>query len=326
METLKAGVAVTAKTDVAPTSGMRSVPAPPLAGTGPFGLHEIVGDVYRIDAILGSGGMGIVYEATDLNLPRRVALKAARHVGFSHAIHTEAQALAAIRHPSFTTLHHYAVHGDIPYFTMERIFGETLEAQIAARREAGRHVSIVEALDTLVTITDALAAAHRTSIAHRDLKPSNILLTGDRVVLIDLGLFIPEPLVGPQNVTAGSLQSIAPEVVLGSVVRGNGPLIDLYALGALAYELLTNAPPFDGDSAANILAKHVSGDIPDIRVRRADVPPQLADLVRELLAKEPFDRPSDSESVLWRLTELRRLEGRYTRTTRPPSEPPRSAR
>lgn len=327
MESRKAAVAAT---DVAPTSGFHPAPSGTANSTGPFKLHELVGDAYRVDAILGIGGMGVVYEATDMNLPRRVALKAPRHLVFGGALHTEAQALAAIRHPAFPMLHHYGTHDDVPYFTMERIFGETLESRIAARREAGRPFSILEAIDMLEAIADGLAAAHRMSIAHRDLKPSNIIFSGDRVVLIDLGLFIPEPLVGPKNVTAGSLQSIAPEVVLGSVVRGNGPRIDLYALGALAHELLTGVPPFEGDTTASILAKHVSGEIPDPRSKRADVPAPLAELVCELLAKDPFARPENSETVVWRLSEMRRvLDRTATRTTRPPpitTDPPRSVR
>ena len=317
-------------TDMAPTSGYHPSSSSTTSSTGPFGVHELVGDVYRIDTILGIGGMGVVYEATDMNLPRRVALKAPRHLVFANALHTEAQALAAIRHPAFPMLHHYGTHGSIPYLTMERIFGETLESRIVMRREAHRPFAILEVIDLLAAVADGLAAAHRMSIAHRDLKPSNILLSGERVVLIDLGLFIPEPLVGPKNVTAGSLQSIAPEVVLGSVVRGNGPRIDLYALGALGHELLTGVPPFEGDTTASILAKHVSDEIPDPRNRRADIPAPLAEIVCELLAKDPFDRPENSEAVVWRLEEMRRtIDRTASRTTRPPphsTDPPRSTR
>lgn len=290
-------------TEPEPESSPSSRPAD--GGPGPFEVGRVVNGAYRIDGVLGRGGMGIVYEATDCHLPRRVALKVPANVAFTAALRNEAQALAAIRHPAFPAVYQFGFDGDIAYLAMERIFGDLLDARLRSRRESGVSLSIVEVLELLIAVTDALAAAHRVSVTHRDLKPSNIILSGERVILIDLGLFVPEPLVGPGNLIAGSLQSIAPEVVLQSVVRGRAPLIDLYALGALAYELLVGSPPFTGETTQIVLAKHVCAEIPDPRDARADIPRALAELVTSLLAKDPCQRPMSAESVLWQLKEVR---------------------
>jgi serine/threonine-protein kinase len=280
-------------------SGRRRVPnatAPTRACSGPFGIGETICDSYRIDRILGAGGMGAVYEAIDLNLPRRVAVKAAIHPAFTHSLHNEAQALAAIRHPSFPTLHHFGRHEETPFLVMERVYGETLSCRLE-RRANVEEVSITEALETLLGITVALAAAHSVGVAHRDLKPANVILAGERIVLVDLGLFIPEVLVSHLDVPAGSIDSIAPEVILSIVEKGEGHLVDLYALGVLAFELLTGDPPFVGDTIEGVLAQHVGAPIPDPTGVRSGIPPSLGDLVRDLLAKDPRDRPQSASEV-----------------------------
>jgi eukaryotic-like serine/threonine-protein kinase len=275
------------------------------AGSGPFAVGATIADAYRIDGVLGQGGMGVVYEAADLKLPRRVAIKAPVSADYAHALRQEAQALAAIRHPAFVTVHHSGQHEGVEYFSMERIYGETLAARMDGLRGAGERLTVEETLDILIAIADGLSAAHRAGIAHRDLKTANVILSGERTILLDLGLLVPEVLVGPDNVPAGSLDSIAPEVILGIVAPGRGSLVDLYALGAVAFELLTGVPPYVGESVANVLARHVAGEIPDPRDLRSDVPRLLAVLVRELLAKDPADRPSSAEAVVWQLKELR---------------------
>jgi serine/threonine-protein kinase len=196
---------------------------------------------------------------------------------------------------------------------MDRVYGETLAACL--ERLGEERMPIAEVLDLLVGISVALSAAHAAGVAHRDLKPSNVILSGERIVLVDLGLFVPEVLVGPNDIPAGSVDSIAPEVILSTVERGGGHFIDLYALGVLAYELLTGAPPYVADTIESILAQHVSAPIPDPKTRRADVPPELAALVHDLLAKDPRDRPQGAEAVL---RELEVIRATTARSSRPP--------
>ena len=272
---------------------------------GPFRVGDIVGATYEITRILGVGGMGVVYEARDLILLRLVAIKVPLFAAFAHSLHAEAQALAAIRNPAFVTVHHVGRHEDVEFMVMERLFGETLEARLDDARARGEHLSLDEVLELLVPITDALSAAHAVGIAQRDLKPANVVVCGERVVLVDLGLFVPEVLVAPDNDAAGSAEYIAPEVLLRTVEKGEGPLIDLYALGILAFELLTNKTPFIADSIGRTLTNQVCAPIPDVCDLRPDVPRELGALLGELLAKDPKARPASAEAVLWQLKDIR---------------------
>jgi len=132
-------------------------------------------------------------------------------------------------------------------------------------------------------------------------------------VIVDFGLFVPEVLVAPDDQAAGSPEYIAPEVLLRNVERGEGPLIDLYSLGILAFELLTHTTPYVSDSLGKTLASHVIAPIPDPRVLRPDVPRELAGLVLELLAKEPQARPASAEAVLWQLKDIRNQGNRLAK-------------
>ncbi len=272
---------------------------------GPFRTGDLVGDTYEITRVLGVGGMGVVYEARDRILRRLVAIKVPLIAAYAQSLRAEAQALAAIRNPAFVSVHHVGQHGDHPFMVMERLFGETLEARLDDARARGVLLSVDEVLELLVPITDALSAAHAVCIAQRDLKPANVMVCGERVVLVDFGLFVPEVLVDPANEVGGSAQYMAPEVLLHAVEKGQGPLIDLYALGVLAYELLTNTTPFVAESIGQTLARHVGAPIPDVRDVRPDVPRELACLLTELLAKDPKARPASAEAVLWQLKDIR---------------------
>lgn len=278
--------------------------------TGPFREGQVLADTFEVTGILGVGGMGVVYDAFDKLLLRRVAIKAPTLPNYAHALRVEAQGLAAIRSPGFVKVHGIGHHDGVEFLVMERLYGETLEARLDEVRGHGGHLEIPVVIDLLVSITDALSAAHRVGVAQRDLKPSNIMLCGDRVVLFDLGLFVPEVLVGPDNVASGSIDYISPEVLLRQVHKGDGPLVDLYALGVLAFELLTNQTPFADHSMSRTLMNHVSAAIPDVTTLRHDVPRDLGCLVTELLAKDPKLRPPSAEAVLWQLMEIKSSDRR----------------
>jgi serine/threonine protein kinase len=249
--------------------------------------------------------MGVVYEARDLLLARRVAIKAPLHAVHTRALRAEAQALAALHSRAFVTVHHMGRHEGVEFLVMERLFGETLEARLDDARARGRFLPLQDVLDLLIGVADALSAAHAVGIAQRDLKPANIIVSGERVVLVDLGLFVPEVLVAPENDAAGSAEYVAPEVLLRAVEKGEGPLIDLYGLGILAFELLVNVTPFASESLGVVLASQVGARVPDVSTLRADVPAELSALVSELLAKDPKERPPSAEAVLWQLKEIR---------------------
>jgi serine/threonine-protein kinase len=178
----------------------------------------------------------------------------------------------------------------------------TLENYLERRREQKERIPLAEALDVLISIAEGVAAVHRGGIAHRDIKPSNIILApGNRVVLTDFGLMLPEIETKKITDVRGTPMYMAPEVIRNEIAPGEAHLIDIYALGALAFELVSGEPPFDSDNIGVLLHMHIQDDVPDL----PDAPPKLAALIREMLAKEPHARPQQLEGVVWRLRAIR---------------------
>jgi serine/threonine-protein kinase len=249
--------------------------------------------------------MGVVYEAHDRMLDRKVAIKTALTPEYAVTLRNEAVAMAAVQHPNLVTIHAMGFEGDAPYMVMERVLGGTLGERIDEAFANGTLVPLDEALGALVSIADALTAIHRAGLAHRDVKSTNVLLSGRRVVLVDFGLATPEIGVRSGASFVGTIEYLAPELILNDVRPGNGPLLDLYALGVVAFELLTGRLPFEGVTDMALLKAHLQQAVPDIRALRPDVPEDLAKLVHELMAKTPAGRPESSEVLLWRLAALR---------------------
>jgi serine/threonine-protein kinase len=180
---------------------------------------------------------------------------------------------------------------------MEHISGVSLRARLDACQRDGGVLPLRTAVTLLRGIARGLAVVHEAGLSHRDLKPDNVMVaTGDRVVLTDFGLTRPEYGHDDTHVS-GSPNYMAPEVITGSVKRWEGHLVDLYALGIVAYELLVGRTPFEREHWAKTLHAHLVEPAPDPRDARPDVPRVLAELVRTLLAKDPHDRPDSAESV-----------------------------
>lgn len=267
-----------------------------------FERGEIVSGVYEIRSLLGGGGMSQVYEAHDHALNRRVALKAARSGLDPSLLRREGQGLAAVRHPGVVGVYALGEHRGIHYLVMERLQGITLESHLEARHAEGELLSVAEALTIATPLADVLAAVHAAGIAHRDVKPSNVVLAmGERVVLTDFGIIVPERTVRPNAPLVGTVEYMAPETISATTSPGNAFLVDLYAFGVLLFELIAGHRPFDGGSPRETLARHMRDPVPSLAGVRDDVPPLLDGLVRELLAKDPYDRPQSMESVVARM-------------------------
>ena len=273
----------------------------------PFALGELVAGSYLLNEHLGRGGMGVVYGARDERLARSVALKVSLDPRWAQAVRAEALALAAVRHPGVVRVFASGEHRGQDYFVMERLVGRSLQERLDDTRRRGRRLSIEEALDVLIGLADALTATHATGVAHRDLKPGNVMLCGARVVLLDFGLVVAECAIGEDQGVAGSAEYMAPEVISQRVTPGGGALVDLYALGTIAFELVVGHTPFGGANLQRTLTDHLLTQAP--RVERPDAPPALVDLIEELLAKDPGDRPSSAEAVLWQLCAIRSPRG-----------------
>src|SRR5271166_665632 len=230
-----------------PTSG--SVPAPPDPPDGK--PRQLPG--YEVQAMLGRGGMGVVYKARHLRLNRIVALKmllSGAYAGprerarFQH----EAEAVANLRHPSIVQVYDVGDHDGCPYFTMELLEGGSLVQALAGSPQPARQVAAL-----VVMLAEAVQVAHQAGIVHRDLKPGNILLTAEGTPKVaDFGLarhFEGEAGLTLSGTRMGTPSYMAPEQVVGKAGI-IGPATDIYALGALLYEMLTGRPPFRGETAA----------------------------------------------------------------------------
>jgi serine/threonine-protein kinase len=275
-------------------------PAKPAQMPSIFAVGDVLNDTYEIRRALGSGANGQVFEAHDKLLNRRVAIKAAWPTlgALGPMLRKEAQALAALRHPAIVSIHAMNVHEGIEYFVMENVLGVTLDEHLKRRR--GEKMPLLEALDVLVALAEGLAAVHRAGIAHRDVKPSNVMLApGNRVVLMDLGLVLPE-FEPTSPIAKGTPNYMAPESILGAIEPGDAHLVDTYALGVLAFLLVSGKLPFEGKSTLHVAQKHVEDRAPPL-----DAPPKLATLVAEMLAKDPLARPQQLESVSFRLRAIR---------------------
>jgi serine/threonine-protein kinase len=262
----------------------------------------LIDDTYEVRSVLGTGGMGEVYEAHDRALNRRVAIKVVRpHISRDYLIR-EGRALAAIHHPGIVAVYTMGRHGHVPFLVLERVQGISLDRILAERRGRGERYDLGEALDLLTAVADALSVVHRAGLAHRDVKPANVMLApGGRVVLMDFGLVLPHAdRVGLKSV-AGSVDYMAPEALAGTVAEGATHLVDLYALGVLAFEVITGVMPFDrtGGGASP------RGRPRRIESFRGDVSEPLRAWVDQALAPDPEDRPQSAEAVVWQLRALR---------------------
>ncbi len=266
-----------------------------------FEIGEVLGRVYEIRRVLGSGGMGQVLEAHDHSLDRRVAIKAAWPDLDAPPLRDEATAMAAFRHPTLITVHCMGVHRNIDYIVMERIYGVSLSDLLTQRLANGQQFSVQDAVPILKSVAEGLAVVHEAGIAHRDVKPENIMLSPDgRVVLMDFGLFLPEFRFARADLVAGSPPYMAAEALTGELEPGSGPLVDIHALGVTAFELLTGELPRMAETLPALYETHLAPP-PSLRDFRKDVPDGLVSLVAEMLSFDPGDRPQSAESIAWRL-------------------------
>lgn len=279
-----------------------------------FPTGTVVADAYEVRAILGAGGMGQVFDAYDKNLARRVAIKA-NFPETRYSIKVEARALAAVRHPGVVAVYAFGVHSGIDYMVMEHVAGVTLTNHLHRIDDAS--LPITERLDILIAIADGLAAIHRAGISHGDVKLENVLLSASgRVVLTDLGL-VRAAYEPDEGIVAGTPAYMAPEIVSNDFKNAGWNLVDAYAFGVLAYRVLAGSYPFDADSDLELVLLHVTADIPKLE-EAARVPRRLAQLVTQLLAKEPTERPPTMDAVVWQLRAAREEAARADGTAAPP--------
>ncbi len=276
---------------------VRSVPITPGTRLGP----------YEIVAPLGAGAMGEVYRARDTRLDRSVAVKVlpaelAHDPELRARFEREAKTISSLNHPNICAL--YDVGED--YLVMELLEGESL-----ADRIARGSVPIEQLLRTGIEIADALDKAHRRGIIHRDLKPANIMLTKSGAKLLDFGLAKESPLGGgaetdetvakaltTEGTILGTFQYMAPEQLEGASADAR---TDIFAFGAVLYEMATGRRAFEGKSRASLIASILGTQPPPIAQLRPMTPPALDRVVQACLAKDPDDRWQTAHDVTLQL-------------------------
>ena len=250
---------------------------------------------YKITALVGRGGMATVYRATHPGLEQTVAVKVLHaHVATDADLlgrfQQEARAVAALRHPNIVRVVDFDCIEDVYFMVMEYIDGLTMSAYLRDMAAAGRHVPAADVLRIFEPLCSAVDYAHGQGMIHRDIKPSNVLLTGQgEPVLTDYGI---AKMVGVAQHTAtgtvmGSAFYMSPEQAQGIAVDGRS---DIYSLGVMLFESLAGQVPYEGDTLATVLVKHITAPVPAVCPLNEELPPLLDSLMRVALAKDPGDR------------------------------------
>jgi tRNA A-37 threonylcarbamoyl transferase component Bud32 len=255
-------------------------------------VGEVLSDRYEVEELVGTGGMSSVFRAHDRLLDRKVALKVL-HQQYSddddyvERFRREARAVAALSHPNIVTVIDRGEHEGRQFIVFEYIHGENLKALIERRGPA----PVTTALELAMQIARGLSFAHQQGLIHRDVKPQNILLNGDgQAKVTDFG--IARSLDVQQGMTQtgtvlGTSDYIAPEQAQGQRVDEH---TDVYSLGVVLYEMLTNEVPFPGENFVAVAMRHINEAPPSIRDKRPDVSPRLEAAVQRAMAKRPEDR------------------------------------
>jgi hypothetical protein len=299
-------------------------------------LQRALGNGYLIERELGGGGMSRVFVALERVLDRRVVVKVllpelAAGVNVER-FRREIQLAAQLQHPHIVPLLSAGEFEGLPYFIMPFVTGESLRTRVTREGE----FPILETTRILRDVVSALAYAHTRGVVHRDVKPDNVLLSGGVAVVTDFGVAkavsassggLGHTGLTSLGVALGTPAYMAPEQATASPNADHRA--DIYALGVVAYEMLTGSPPFSGRSAQQVLAAHVVEEPEPVERRRPAVPPMLAVLVRDCLAKRPADRPQTAAEVMQLLDAIATPSGGTAATTAvrrtavAPEEPPR---
>jgi serine/threonine-protein kinase len=268
-------------------------------------LQSALGDVYRIERELGGGGMSRVFLAEELSLSRKVVLKVLppdlSAIVNVDRFRREIQVTASLQHPNIVPLLAAGSSGDLLYYIMPLVKGESLRAKL--RREG--ELPVNDAVRLLRDVADALAYAHENGIIHRDIKPDNILLSHHHALVADFGVAKAlrvasvDGFLTVEGVALGTPAYMAPEQATAD--PGTDHRADLYALGVVGYEMLTGNTPFPGLAGQAALMANVTRPPPAITASRPSVPAPVAALVMRCLEKHPADRWQNAAELRDRL-------------------------
>ena len=276
------------------------------------GLTTALAGRYRLERELGAGGMATVWLAGDVRHERRVAIKVL-HPELSAVLGperflAEIKTTANLQHPHILPLFDSGSAEGLLFYVMPYVEGETLRA----RMERERQLPVSDAVRIATEVADALDYAHRHGVVHRDVKPENILLQDGHVVVADFGIALAVEQAGGQRMTQtglslGTPQYMAPEQAMGE--RTVDARADIYAMGAVTYEMLAGEPPFTGPTAQAVVARVMTETPRPLALQRPSVPAHVEAAVMTALEKLPADRHASSVAFRVALTETAAAEG-----------------
>src|SRR5512144_2794537 len=256
-------------------------------------LQSALADRYRLDREIGAGGMATVYLAQDVRHDRKVALKVLRPelsavIGAERFL-AEIKLTANLQHPHILPLFDSGEADSYLFYVMPYVEGETLRDRLTREKQ----LPVADAVRITTEVAAALDYAHRHGVIHRDIKPENILLHDGQALVADFGIALAASKAGGSRMTEtgmslGTPHYMSPEQAMGE--REITARSDVYALGAVAYEMLTGEPPFSGATAQAIVARVLTEEPKSITAQRRSVPPHVDDAVLTALEKLPADR------------------------------------
>ncbi|HKN99617.1 MAG TPA: protein kinase, partial [Pseudonocardiaceae bacterium] len=273
-------------------------------------LGAVLEGRYRVETPLARGGMSSVYSGLDLRLDRPVAIKVmestfARDRSFIDRFELEARAAARLHHPNVVAVHDQGVDGDHVYLVMELVSGGTLRDLL---RERGA-LPVSLAISVLDPMLAALSSAHLAGLVHRDVKPENVLIgQGGIVKVADFGLVRAVATAGitSDSTILGTVAYLSPEQVETGAADARS---DVYSAGVVCYEMLTGAPPYQGDTPISVAYRHVNDDVPPPSESVPGIPAALDDLVLRATRRDPALRPPDAAAFLDELVRTRNSLG-----------------
>ena len=278
------------------SSSVSKITSVPTADEGRFVSGTLLGGRYRIIGLLGRGGMGEVYRATDMMLGQSVALKflpeeAAHNPRLLERFHGEVRVARQVSHPNVCRVYDIGEIEGMPFISMEYVDGEDL-AELLMR--IGR-LPADKAMETARKLCAGLAAAHDRGVIHRDLKPQNIMMNKrGEVVIMDFGLAAIADQLSGAEVRNGTPAYMAPEQLKGSEVTAKS---DLYSLGLVLYEMFTGKKPFDAKNVRQLLELQESVHLPSMTSTAADIDPLVEKVIRRCLDPDPAKRPASAIAV-----------------------------
>jgi serine/threonine-protein kinase len=265
-------------------------------------LKDLLSHAYDIERELGGGGMSRVFVATDRSLGRKVVIKLLSPELTAEVnrgrFRREIQVAAQLQHPHIVTLLSAGEDGDLVYYTMPFIVGESLKSAV----DKHGPLSVRDTVRVLYDVVDALAYAHEQGVVHRDIKPANILRSGSHSLVTDFGVAkalnaaMPSSAMTSTGMAIGTPAYMAPEQLAGDPQADHR--IDIYAVGLLAYELLSGKSPFAASSPQGVLAAVLTKDPAPLVDVRPDVPRRLSEMVMQCLSKVPGGRPPSAEALM----------------------------